>query len=386
MSGAALVVHGGGPTPVLNASLAGVTHEARAHRAIAGLYGARFGLPGLLAEDCCDLFAQPAALLEALAGAPGSALGSSRRPFENGDFDHLLEIFRRRNIRYLFYTGGNGSMGTALEMHRFFKDAGYELCVMGIPKTIDNDIAGTDHTPGYASCARFFAHAARDAGEDNRSLATPVMVLEVLGRNTGWVAAATALARHADDDPPHLIYVPETPLGVDRLCDDVERVFRRLGRVVVAVCEGQRDLDGGWFGADPAAAPGARGQLPANMGHVLARLIWARTGLRSRCERPGLVGRSCSALVSAVDRDESYRCGIAAVQAAMRGQSGKMVSIQRLSRRPYASEMRLTPLEHAANTERRFPAEWILKADISQEFVDWASPLVGPVDPLPRLL
>jgi ATP-dependent phosphofructokinase / diphosphate-dependent phosphofructokinase len=354
---AGLVAHGGGPTPVLNASLAGVIFEAQRHSAITSLYGSRFGLAGLLNGPPFDLFAQPRDLINAIASSPGSALGSSRRKLETADLERMFEVLRNLEVRYLFYTGGNGSMTTALELDRFARDRGYELNIVGIPKTIDNDLAGTDHAPGYGSCARFFAHVARDAGEDNRALPTPVMVIEVLGRNSGWVVAATALARQRDDDPPHLIYFPEQPLAVDRLCADVERVYRRLGRVVVALCEGQRDEQGGWFGADLGSLPGARDALPANLGHVIARLIWKETGLRARCERPGLAGRSCAALTSAMDRGESRHCGEAAVRAAIAARSGCMVCIDRVSTKPYRSAIGLVPLEEVAGRERPFP--WI---------------------------
>jgi 6-phosphofructokinase 1 len=261
------------------------------------------------------------------------------------------------------------------------------LRVIGIPKTIDNDLVETDHTPGYGSCARFFAHAARDIGADNRALPPPIEVLEVLGRNVGWVVAATALARSREDDPPHLIYFPEYGVSGDQLCADVERVYRRLGRCMVAVCEGQTDEAGGWFGAELITKPGARDALPANMGHVLAKLIWSRTGLRTRAEKPGLFGRSCAALASETDRAESWECGAAAVRAAMEGHTGEMVAIRRIAGAIYRSETFTTALEVVARKERQFPREWMSEArnDVTQSFVDWAKPLVGTVTTHVRL-
>src|SRR5579885_1449764 len=206
LRGSAVIVHSGGPTAVLNASLAGIVEEARKHPAITAIYGARHGNSGLRTGNFVDLTGQD---LSALAFSPGSALGSSREPIAPEDYPRLFETLRQLDARYLFYTGGNGSMGTALSLDGFARQNGYALRTMGIPKTIDNDLAGTDHTPGYASCARFFAHAVRDVGEDNRALPAPVEVIEVLGRNVGWIAAATALARNAPEDPPHLIYFPE---------------------------------------------------------------------------------------------------------------------------------------------------------------------------------
>jgi 6-phosphofructokinase len=383
----AAVAHGGGPTPVLNASLAGVMAECRRHSEITALFGARFGANGLVEGDFIELSGYDDDTLEALARAPGSALGSSRRNFADADYEKILEIFRRRDVRYLFYTGGNGSMGTALHLDRFARDSGYELHVIGIPKTIDNDIAGTDHTPGYASCARFFAHVVRDVGADNRALPPPVEVIEVLGRNAGWVVAATALARQHGDDPPHLIYFPELGVSADGLCADVERVYRRFGRCLVAVCEGQTDETGGWFGAELITKPGARDPLPANMGHVLAKLIWSRTGLRARAEKPGLFGRSCAALASEIDRAESWRCGEAAVRAALEGRSGEMISIRRIAGPEYRSEMAAVPLDDVAGIVRLFPDEWIAPEgnDVAPQFLAWARPLAGPIEPHIRL-
>jgi 6-phosphofructokinase 1 len=385
--GAAVVAHGGGPTPVLNASLAGIVAESRRHAAITALYGARRGAIGLLEDDLCDLSTTDSITLEALSHAPGSAIGSSRRELQAADCVQIVDVMRHRDVRYLFYTGGNGSMDTAWRLGRFASEAGYAMRVIGVPKTIDNDLAGTDHTPGYPSCARFFAHAVRDIGEDNRALPPPIEIVEVLGRNTGWVAAATALARHYEDDPPHLIYFPECGLSPDRLCSDAERIYRRFGRCLIAVCEGQTDDRGGWFGAELNNLPGARDPLPANMGQVLAKLIWSGTGLRARAEKPGLLGRSCAALASEIDRQESWRCGEAAVRAAVEGHSGEMVSIERLSGSPYRSAATLVPLETVAGQERRFPLEWMApeQNDVTPQFLEWARPLIGRIEPYVRL-
>jgi 6-phosphofructokinase 1 len=206
-SQAAVVAHGGGPTTVLNASLAGVVAGC-VRTGIGPVYGARFGANGLVSGEFVEL-PSDATILQRLAAAPGSAIGSSRRKLEPEDYQKTFENLHSRGIAHLFYTGGNGSMETALRLHRFARDSGSDVRVVGVPKTIDNDIGVTDHTPGYASCARFFAHVVRDVGEDNRALPPPIQVIEVLGRNVGWVVAATALARQYEDDAPHLIYVPE---------------------------------------------------------------------------------------------------------------------------------------------------------------------------------
>jgi ATP-dependent phosphofructokinase / diphosphate-dependent phosphofructokinase len=383
LRGAAVIVHSGGPTPVLNASLAGTIGECRKHAEITAIYGARFGPQGLVEGDFLNLSNCDSEALERLAHAPGSAIGCSRRQIQPGDHERLIRSLQLRKVRYLFYTGGNGSMETALEIHRAARAAGYEMRLIGIPKTIDNDVDGTDHTPGYASCARFFAHVARDLGADKRALPRSVGILEVLGRTTGWVVAATALARHAEDDPPHLIYFPEDGLSPQRLCADVERVYRRVGYCLVAVCEGQRDEAGGWFGAELSGPPGGRGVLPVNLGRVLAKLISSETGLHARAESPGLVGRSCAPLSSETDRAESWRCGEAAVCAALEGRSGEMVAIRRAAGTMYRSEIETVPLEKIAGVQRRFPAEWMAAGlnDVTPAFLEWARPLVGEIPP-----
>jgi ATP-dependent phosphofructokinase / diphosphate-dependent phosphofructokinase len=375
----AVAAHGGGPTAVINASLAGLIEERR--RRGDSLYGARYGLAGLLRHDLVDLLALDADRVRQVGEAPGSALGSSRLPLADEDFAHLLDIFRRDDVHTFFYTGGNGSMDTALRMAHCARGAHYDLQVIGIPKTIDNDLRVTDRTPGYASTARFFACAARDVGEDNRSLPAPVCVLETLGRNAGWIVAATSLARHAEDDAPHLIYFPERRLSLDRIAADVERVYRRLGRVVVAVCEGQLDDGGRPFGADVDRADSDVQRLASNLGHTLARLLSEKLGIRARAEKPGLLGRCCGEFVAPRDRQEAFACGRAAAVAAGAGESGVMVALRR------DSSTFLTPLETVASVERRLPADWIHPDgnDVLPAYREYAAPLVGEVPGWPRL-
>jgi len=384
-SGAGLVAHSGGPTAVINASLLGVVEEARKRSAFSALYGARFGIQGILRGEFFDLFAQPEATLRAVSEAPASALGTSRLEVGEAELEHALAVMRTRNIRYFFYTGGNGSMGTASQMERMARTIGYELAVIGIPKTIDNDLTVTDHTPGYPTTARFFAAAVRDIGADNRALPGQVEFVEVLGRNTGWVVAATLLARAEPEDAPHLIYLPEQPLPLEQLLEDVDRVFRRLGRCVVAVCEGQLDEHSEPFGADVRA--GSRGSLASNLGHRLSILVQERLKIRARAEKPGLLGRSSRAEMPLIDWVEAKECGAAAVRAARAGVSGQMVTLVRRQAAVYESTTGLTPLEQVAFVERAFPPEWRSPSgnDISPAFLDYIVPLTGALPAHARL-
>jgi len=386
----ALVAHGGGPTAVINASLAGLVEGCR-RRPFSKLCGARFGVEGVLNESWIELTACDPELIAQIARSPGSALGSSRRKLSADDYDGMLALFRRRDIRCFFYTGGNGSMSTAAEVARRARAARFELQVIGIPKTIDNDLCLTDHTPGYPSTAHFFASAARDVGEDNRSLPSPVCVLETLGRNAGWIAASTCFARRdpidGSFDAPHLIYFPERRLSLDRIAADVEGVYRRLGRAVIAVCEGQLDEHGLPFGADVDRAGDPAHRLSSNLGHTLAQLLHQKLGIRARAEKPGLFGRSCGEFATALDRREARECGEAAAIAAAAGRTDVMVAIRRESDDTYHSSTFLAPLDAVSRTERRLPPGWIAEegSNVAGQFIHYARPLLPPLRHYPRL-
>jgi 6-phosphofructokinase len=371
-----LIIHSGGPSPVINASLVGLLDEARLHREVTGMHGAAFGIEGVLHENLIDLYAQSADTIRAIATTPSSALGTSRKDVSDGEIDRVLQVCRAHNIAWLFINGGNGSFGMA---DRIAIGAGASMQVIGVPKTIDNDLMEMDHTPGYATCARFFACAVRDIGADNRALPGQVEFVEVLGRNAGWIVAATSLARRDPDDAPHLIYFPELPLPLEKLFDDVDRVYRRLGRCVVAVCEGQLDEKGQAFGADERA--GSRGKLAMNLAHRLAMLTGERLKLRSRSEKPGLLGRSWWSNEPKLDRIEARLCGAAAMRAALEGRTRVAVTLLREPGHEYQVSNGLASLERVASRERLFPSDWRNTAgtDVTAAFQDYVSPLVGTI-------
>lgn len=374
-----MLVHTGGPTSVINASLLGVCEEARRHPEIARLYGARFGFDGILLEDFIDLSSQPNETIKAVGRAPSSALGTSRRELSQEDLQRIFGVLRKREARFLFCTGGNGSMETARQLWNITKQTGYNLQVVGIPKTIDNDLMETHHTPGYGSTARFFACAARDIGADNRALPGQVEFIEVLGRNVGWLAAATSLARRHAEDAPHLIYFPERRLPLEQLLDDVQRVFRKLNRCVVAICEGQLDKNGEPFGADVRS--GSRGSLAMNLAHRLASLVSQKLKLRARSEKPGLLGRSSAVNISQSDWNDSRLCGQRAVLAAIQQQGGNMVTLLTSSQADEPAETGLASLDRVALRERQFPEHWRNAAgnDVLPEFRTFAEPLSGEI-------
>jgi 6-phosphofructokinase 1 len=372
-----LVAHSGGPTAVINATLAGIVEEAHRRPDVTAVYGARFGVEGLMSGDVVDLLSQPPAVMAAIARASASAIGTSRKPVTGADLERIVQVCRSSAVDALLYTGGNGSMATALQIERAARAAGLDLLVVGVPKTIDNDLVGTDHSPGFPSAARFFASAARDLGADNRALPGQVQVLEVLGRHAGWLTAATTLTRTDPDDAPHLVYLPERPLPLSTLLDDVQRVFDRLRRCLVVVCEGQLDDRGEPFGA--AVRMSSRGPLATDLAHRLAVLITEHLGIRARGEKPGLVGRASADLRSVVDFEEAWQCGVSAVRAACRQQSGVMITLERQPGPLYRCVTGVAPLEHVAGTERRLPLDWISANghDVEPAYAEYVAPLVG---------
>jgi 6-phosphofructokinase 1 len=383
MKGKAVVGQSGGPTAVINSSLVGVVQEALRHSEIEAVYGAINGIKGVLEEEFVDLGQEPAEVLEGLRRTPGAALGSIRYKVKEGDYERILQVFKAHNIRYFFYIGGNDSMDTAMKLDSLAKETGYELRVIGIPKTIDNDLAYTDHCPGYGSAARFVAMAVRDSGWDTRAMRvnSPVKIVEIMGRNAGWLAGAAALAKEQEDDPPHLIYVPERPLSKDKLLGDVEDAYRRYGYVVIALSEGVVNEKGEPFGGEfaPKEVDAFGHVLKGGASDAAASIIKAELGLSTRIDKPNYLYRSFSLAVSEVDREEAYEVGKAAVIAALAGETGKMVTLIREPGPVYRSTTGLVELEKVANVERYLPDDFINEEGnfVTEAFIEYARPLIG---------
>ncbi len=386
MSGASdkpnlLIFHGGGPTPVINASLYGVVREAvdsgQVGRVLAGVHG----VPGVLADRVVELDRLPDDALETMRVAPGSAIGSSRHKLTDDDKAAVLSFCRRRNVRWLLGNGGNDTMSNCHDMHEAAARSGQDLAVVGIPKTIDNDLAETDHCPGYGSAARYLAQAAHDLCCDVSSLPTPVSILETMGRNTGWLCASTALARTHEGDGPHLIYLPERAFDADRFLTDVEDTVRRHGWAVVATSEGLVDAGGSSIAvaASTVQTDGFGHGMSGGVASVLQDMVSGKLGLRCRYEKPGLLGRASTLHVSDLDRREAEAVGRKAVRLALEGQSGVMVTIL-VERNPgYRWTTGTAPLARVANIERTMPPEFLSPdaADVTEAFLDYARPLLG---------
>ncbi len=370
-----LIAHGGGPTAVINASLYGAVEEALSSKKVDAIWGAVHGSAGILKEEFVNLGALPEEMLQRICTSPASAIGTSRTPLYEKEYRQMAEILHRHDIGYVLFTGGNGSMDTCGHLAQACREFG--IIVGGIPKTVDNDIGVTDHAPGYASAARFAAQSMLEIAEDVAAMPIHVCIVEYMGRNSGWITAASALARAKADDAPHLILLPEVPFHKDTFLNEVSRLWKKGKGVVVAVSEGICKVDG-----TPVAPPVYKTDRATYFGDVsseLVHMVIEELGVKARCEKPGILGRSCPEMVSEVDRNEAIELGRLAAATVLDGRGGFMPGLRRVSNEPYACEKILIPVEKVMLHERLFPKEFIAEngMDVTPAFVDWAKPLVG---------
>ena len=371
-----LVAHGGGPTAVINCSLQGVVEAARASGKVDKIYAARFGAEGILKGDLIDLTDVSAETIARLGHTPASAIGSCRRKLTDEDYPTVLEALKKFNIDCFFYNGGNDSMDTCHKVNELAKREGLDLRVIGIPKTMDNDLDITDHCPGFGSAARYAALSAAELALDASGLPIHVVVLELMGRNAGWVTAASAMAKRLTDCEV-LTYLPEVPVDEERMLADIEKGYAKGKGLLVTVSEGICGPDGKPL-ADTGIVDGFGHKIPGGTAQHVTDQIIQRLGLKSRAEKPGLLGRASIPYVSSVDRAEAYAVGRYAMNAALRDESGYMVSIEAVRTPEYSSSMALVPLAKVANVEKKFPPEWIVDGNgIADAFFDYALPLMG---------
>ena len=393
LKGKLVVGQSGGPTQVINNSLVGVIEEALASDQVTGVYGSLRGITGVLDNRLVDLARESKATLALLRRTPGAALGTVRYKVQPEDYARMVEVFCAHGVRFFCYIGGNDSMDTAHKVHLAAQEMGYELRSIGVPKTVDNDLVHTDHCPGYGSAARFVALAVRDSGWDTESMgpSSPVKIVEVMGRNAGWLTAAAALGRQEAGDPPHLIYVPERPVQDAQVVRDVERIVRERDHCVIALSEGAVP--------DVPRSAGSLAEVDA-FGHrmkggaadYMAGLIEDRLGLKVRMDKPNYLQRSFSMAMSEVDAEEAYRVGRAAVRLAASGQSDVMVTLERRTgdriKAAYTCDTGTAPLAEIANAEKLLPAVYLVAEgnDVTPAFIEYACPLIGePLPPLGRL-
>jgi 6-phosphofructokinase 1 len=374
-----LLVHGGAPTSVLNASLAGTVAQLQRQKQTGKILAARFGSQGILDENFIDLSAINSDQLQKLKYTPGSAIGTSRTPLSDPDYERICEILKKNKIGAVFFTGGNGSMSACGKIWQQVQQDG--IMVVGIPKTIDNDIMVTDHAPGYASCANYVAATVKEMAQDVKSLPIHIVVLEVMGRNTGWLAAASALARDEHTAAPHLICFPEVPFDETVFLTKAETLYRKFGGVIVVASEGLKFKDGTHI-VPPIFQIGQAIYFGDVSSH-LANLIIKKLGIKARSEKPGILTRCAVPYVIPEDIVEAEMVGEEAVRTASNGIGGVMIGLKRLSTSPYQVELIQIPIEQVMLHERVMPKEFMNTAadDVTQDFLDWARPLVNRPQP-----
>ena len=382
--GAAIIGQSGGPSAVINASAYGVIKTALESEAITTVYGANHGIKGVLNDRLMIMDKEDPKELEKMLYTPSSALGSCRYKIadpeaDDTDFKRILEIFKKYNVRYFFYNGGNDSMDICNKISRYCAKVGYECRVFGVPKTIDNDLFGTDHCPGFASAAKYIATSFMEVSRDCHVYDVGMItIIECMGRHAGWLTGAAALAGEMGDGPD-LIYLPEVDFDMDKFLADVKRVYAEKKNCLVAVSEGVHYADGSFV--SEAKTSGTDGFGHAQLGGLAARLaavVKEATGAKVRGIELSLLQRCASHCASATDIEESFNSGKIAVESALAGVSGKMVGFKCDRSKGYQCEYVLFDLADVANAEQKVPVEWITPEHngVTRDFINYCLPLI----------
>ena len=390
--GSCIFGQSGGPTAVINASAYGVIRAALDAEEITTVYGAAHGIRGVLDDKLYIMDEEDPAELKLLLNTPSSELGSCRYKIadpekDDTDYKRILEIFKKYNVRYFFYNGGNDSMDTCNKISRYMESVGYECRVMGVPKTIDNDLFGTDHCPGFASAAKYIATSCMEINKDARVYDNGMItVVEIMGRHAGWLAASAALATEFGSGPD-LIYLPELDFDMDKFLSDVDKIYAKSGKVLVAVSEGIHYADGSFVSEAKTSATDGFGHAQlGGLAAMLAEVIKKHTGAKVRGIELSLLQRCGAHLASRTDIEEAFGAGQEAVRQAVSGTTGKMVAFEReYIDGKYHCKMVLLPLSSVANYEKKVPLEWINEDGngLKHEFIDYALPLIQGEPELP---
>ena len=395
--GSCIFGQSGGPTAVINASAYGVIRAALDAEEITKVYGANHGIKGVLEDKLFVMDEEDPEELKLLLHTPSSELGSCRYKIadpevDDTDYKRILEIFKKYNVRYFFYNGGNDSMDTCNKISRYMESVGYECRVMGVPKTIDNDLFGTDHCPGFASAAKYIATSCMEINKDARVYDNGMItIVEIMGRHAGWLAASAALATEFGSGPD-LIYLPETDFEMDKFLDDVVRIYKANGKVLVAVSEGIHYADGSFVSEAKTSATDGFGHAQlGGLAAMLANIVKEKTGAKVRGIELSLLQRCGAHLASATDVNEACAAGMEAVKQAVSGTTGKMVAFERETvDGKYHCKLVLLPLSSVANFEKKVPMEWINEEHngLKHAFIDYVLPLIQgePVLPLENSL
>lgn len=383
LKGRCVFAQSGGPTTVINASIAGGLLEALENESVTGVLCAHHGIKGVLDEDFFDISLEDKAELEALKHTPASAFGSVRYKLKNPaeddtDYRRILEVFKKYDVRYFFYNGGNDSMDTCDKISKYMQKSGYDVNVIGIPKTIDNDLCGTDHCPGYGSAAKYIANSIMEINRDASIYPSPlVVVVEIMGRNAGWLTAASKLAS-VNGFGADLIYLPETPFSYEKFLSDVKTVVDSKKYCVVAVSEGIRFENGKYVGEDQSSTDVfGHSQLGGVCSILKAKA--KSLGLKCKAVELNILQRCAAHCASDTDVEESFNAGRQAVKKAVNGETDKMIAFRRKPGETYEIEYVAEPLSSAANAEKQIPAEWITAdgTNLTDDFVAYALPLIA---------
>ena len=380
--GNCLIGQSGGPTAVINASVAGVVAEALNHSCIEEVYGSLNGVLGLLNEDFVDLAAESQQAIRGLRFTPGAALGTCRTKLKKpADFERVLEVFKAHNIRYYFHVGDADSQETAAKLGELAAAQAYDLRIIGIPKTIENDLPATDHCPGYGSALKYIGATVKELALDADAMGQGdlVTIVEVMGRNTGWLAAGASLAKRRDhpNDPPHLVYLPEVPFTNEKFVEDVRRVLKREKHCVVVASEGLVDKDGNYVSVETSTDAAGHAQL-GGVGEFMKDLVESQVGAKARVARLGVAQRAAAHIASKTDADEAFLVGQAAVKAAVNGETGKLVTLVRGDGDNYTCETGLSALADVVGNLKKLPKEWVNEDGVSLnfQFFRYATPLI----------
>jgi 6-phosphofructokinase 1 len=391
LKGNMLIAQSGGPTAVINQTLVGAVLEARNHACIDKVLGAKHGIQGILDENFVNLGRETPANLEKVAATPSSGLGSVRKKPTAEDCAKIFEVLQKYNVRYFFYIGGNDTAETTHIINQHAKNAKYDFRCFHLCKTIDNDLRQNDHTPGFGSAAKFVATAFMGDNQDNRALGG-VKINVVMGRNAGFLTAASALAKVYPDDGPHLIYLPECSFAMSRFCRDVKRVMKEYGRCVIAVSEGICDSKGKPIIAAYTKEVDSHGNIQLSgtgaLGDLLADELKKKTGIsRVRADTFGYLQRSFPAVVSEVDAKEARQVGINGVKFAVNDFENGSVAIKRKPSKRYAVTYARVTLKSVAKETQHMPAKYISKDKngVTPAFLDYVKPIVGPLPAMGRL-
>ena len=379
-----IVAQSGGPTVAINASLAGVIQGVIDSDCFDKIYGSIHGIQGVFKKQFIDLTDSTEEFIDNLKKSPAMYLGSCRYKLpdittDKGAYENLFSIFEDMNVGAFFYIGGNDSMDTVDKLSQYAASIGSDIRVMGVPKTIDNDLIETDHTPGFGSAAKYIASSMREMAYDTYIYdISSVLIVEIMGRDAGWLTAASALARNDFSQAPHLIYLPEVAFDKDQFIADIKQLMPTTKNIIIAVSEGIRDKDGNYISATTAAADKFGHAQLSGTGKCLETLVKERLGVKVRSVEINVLQRCAAHMASATDLEESFQLGIKAVNLASDGHTGLMTTLTRVSDTPYKVDISYTPVSNVANKAKSVPKEWINPEgnNVTEDMINYIKPLV----------